>query len=162
MHSFFQFSNLLRFANLFLMQTCLFRRVGLHHLLALRLDRLSMFSMISELQQLATALALSQTKDPKVFVDLDFEWIKIKTETLYLDALRGGMRELINRTKDSFLLLSGGTAWPVPSRMPHVKDDLENVQRGYCFLEESPYREARYLFFLEAVERCRLGAFVRP
>lgn len=159
---FFNFPFLLRFAILFLMHACLFRRVGHHHSLALRLDRLSTFNMISELQQFATALALSQTKDPKVFVDPDFEWIKIKTETLYLDALRGGIQELIKRIKGSFILLSGDPAWPTPSQTSHVKDDIENMKRGYCFLEESPYREARYSFFLAAVERCRLGTFVRP
>ncbi|KAI9459287.1 hypothetical protein HD554DRAFT_2041944 [Boletus coccyginus] len=137
-------------------------RVGHHHSLALRLDRLSTFNMISELQQFVTALALSQTKDPKVFVDPDFQWIKIKTDTLYLDALREGIRELIRWIKGSFILLSGDTAWPVQSQASHIEDDVENSKRGYCFLEESPYREARHSFFLAAVERCRLGAFVRP
>ncbi|KAH0825828.1 hypothetical protein J3R83DRAFT_8789, partial [Lanmaoa asiatica] len=136
-------------------------RVGRHHSLALRLDRVSTFNMISELQQFATALALSQTKDPKVFVDPDFQWIKIKTETLYLEALRGGMQEMIEWIKDSFVLLSGDLAWPTLSQTTHIEDDVENVKRGYCFLEESPYREERHSFFFAAVERCKLGMFVR-
>ena len=159
---FFTFPLLPRFVTLFLILARLFRRVGRHHSLVLRLDRLSTFNMVSELQQFATALALSQIKDPKVFIDPGFKWIKIKTETLYLGTLREGMRELIKRIKDSFVLLSGDSAWPAPSQMSHIEDDIENVKRGYCFLEESPYREARHSFFLAAVERCRLGAFVGP
>lgn len=139
-----------------------FRRVGRHHSLALRSDRLSTFNMISELQQFATTLALSQTKDPKVFVDPDFQWIKIKKETLYLNALRGGIQDLIKDIKGSFVLLSGHPVWPELSEASHIEDDLENDRRGYCFLDEPPYKEAGYSFFLEAAERCRLGTFVRP
>ncbi|KAF8121027.1 hypothetical protein EV363DRAFT_1187412, partial [Boletus edulis] len=143
-------------------QESVIERVGRYHSLALRLNRVSTFNTISELQQFATSLALSQTKDPKVFVDPDFKWIKIRTETLHLDAFREGIQELIKQIKGSFIRLSGDPSWPAPSRISHVEDDIENVQRGYCFLEESPYREARYSFFLAAVERFRLGTFVRP
>lgn len=69
---------------------------------------------------------------------------------------------MIKQIKDSFIHLSGDLTWPAPSQMSHIENDIENVKRGYCFLEEAPYREARYSFFLATVERFRLGAFVRP
>jgi hypothetical protein len=134
------------------------RRVGRFYNLALKLGRATPFNMIWELQQFASALAYSQVKDPKVYVDPSYEWISIGTETLRLDLLRGGMDRLVKTIKEQYVLLSGDAAWPGPWEGP-VVDDLSNVRRGYCFLEESPFKGTKHSFFLSAVEKHKLGAF---
>ena len=136
--------------------TC--RRVGRYHNLSLKLGKATAFNMVWELQQFASALAYSQVKDPKVFVDPKYEWISIGTETLRLDNLRGGMKKLIQTIKEQYLLLSGDSVWTAAPEGP-VVDDLSNVRRGYSFLDESPFKGRKHAFFLSAVERHRLGTF---
>lgn len=100
-------------------------------------------------------------KSSKGVLDPDFKWIKIRMKMLYLAALRQEIQELIKQIKDSFIWLSSDLTWPAPLPMSHIEDDIKNVKRGYCFLEEVPYREVRYSFFLTMVERFGLGTFVR-
>ena len=134
------------------------RCVGRFYNLALKLGKATPFNMIWELQQFASALSYSQVKDPKVYVDPNYEWISIGTETLRLDVLRGGLERLVQTIKGLYIALSGDAVWPGSPGGPIV-DDLSNVQRGYCFLDESPFKGARHSFFLSAVEQHKLGAF---
>lgn len=118
----------------------------------LRLGAPRTFNVIWELQQLASALAYSQVKEPKVFVDPDHKWISIGGEALHLESLQRGMRYLIEKVKEMYVSLSGDEAWPVPTNH-HVVDDIDNVSMGYCFLDESPFKENKHAFLVSAVER---------
>lgn len=91
----------------------------------------------------------------------DYQWISIGTETLHLQKLREGMQRLIDMTKKLYVELSEEPAWPgLPENMGPILDDLSNADRGYCFLEESPFREKKNAFFLSLVERKKLGCIM--
>ncbi|KAF8425824.1 hypothetical protein L210DRAFT_986547 [Boletus edulis BED1] len=115
------------------------------------------FNLIWELQQFASSLAYGQLKDPDVFVDPGYAWISIHGKVLYLERLRRGMQGLLREAKDSFIALSSSAAWPTP-HAEFITENLGNVQRGYCFLEEGPFCQRKHDFFLSAVEKHSLGA----
>jgi len=106
----------------------------------------------------ASALAFSQVQDPNVFVDPAYEWISIGTETLHLDRLRSGMARLIQEAKAAFLYLARQDEWPNMSEL-HIVDDLGKTDRGYSFLEEAPFSNRRYEFFLSSVQNWKLVSF---
>lgn len=51
------------------------------------------------MQQAASALAYGEVKEPRVFVDPNYERISVGTEKLFLDRLREGMQNLIREVK---------------------------------------------------------------
>ena len=134
------------------------RHIGCFYNLALKLGKVTPFNMIWELQQFASMFSYSQVKDPKVYVDPSYEWISIGTETLRLDTLCSRLERLVQTIKGLYIVLSRDAVWSgLPGRP--IVDDLSNVQRGYCFLDESPFKGARHSFFLSAVEQHKLGVF---
>lgn len=114
--------------------------------------------MVWELQQLASALAYSQVRDPNVFVDPGYAWISIGVETLRLDQLRKGMASLIQDAKAAYVHLSQEKDWPSMAEL-HVADDLTQAGRGYSFLEEAPFASRKHAFFFSSVQKWRLGSF---
>ena len=108
------------------------------------------------MQQATSALAYAQVKEPRVFVDPDHKWISIGTETLSLNRLRAGMQSLVQEVKQCYCMLSGSSSWPMPDDLT-IKDNLRKSTRGYCFLEELPFRETQHSFFLSAVECHKLA-----
>lgn len=125
----------------------------------MRLGSPTLFNMVWELQQIASWLAYSQVKDPKVSVDPKYAWISIGKQRLHLDRLRSGMQTLIQTAKDSYMSLSGDDVWPgAPADL--IIDDVGNTGRGYCFLDEQPFKATKYSFFFSLVERLKLGAFI--
>lgn len=114
--------------------------------------------MLCEMQQMASSLARMQVHEPKVFVDPDYLWLGIKNERLHLDRFRAGLQSIVDEIKSLYISLSGDATWPVvPDRL--INDDMENTSRGYCFLQESPFKEEKEDFFFSAVERHGLGEF---
>lgn len=126
---------------------------------ALKLGRPTTFNMLWEMQQAASTLAYGQVQDPNVFVDPKYEWLSISGKTMRLEALRGGMTHQMDLIKEEFLELTGETKWPDLQGI-EVVDDLGNHQRGYSFLEESPFKERRTEAFFRVVERWRLMSYV--
>jgi len=114
--------------------------------------------MLCEMQQMASSLARMQVHEPKVFIDPDYLWLGIKNECLHLDSFHAGLQSIVSEIKNLYVSFSGDAAWPaVPDHL--MSDDMENTSRGYCFLEESLFKEERHSFFFSAVERHELGGF---
>lgn len=118
--------------------------------------------MIFELQQFVSSLVYNQVADPHVYVDPKHQWISIGKETLHLQKLREGMQRLIQTVKDMYIELSGDSSWPGLPEPLSIVDDLSNTTRGYCFLEEEPFRWRMDSFFLSLVERRKLGTLTGP
>ena len=116
--------------------------------------------MIYELQQFVSSLAYNQVADPHVYVDPKYEWISIGRETLHLKRLREGMQRLVQTVKETYAQLSGDGTWPGLPEGLSVVDDLGNLKRGYCFLEEEPFQTRKHVFFLSLVERRNLGTLL--
>jgi len=114
--------------------------------------------MLYEYQQKATYLALSQTQEPKVFVDPEYKWISIGKERMYMEKLRSGIQELLNDLESRYLQLTRGNLI-VKHAPDDFDDDLNNTNRSYSFVCEEPFHSKRNSLFLYLVEEYNL-AFV--
>ena len=92
----------------------------------LQLGALRTFNVIWELQQLMSALAHSQVKEPKV-VDPHHKWISITGEVLHLESLQRGMQHLIEKYKRcTFLSVVWTASWLAPTTLAWAANSVSH------------------------------------
>jgi hypothetical protein len=139
-----------------LTQKCLTRRVEAVYEKALKLGRPTTFNMIYEMQQYASALALNQIQEPKVFVAPDVAWISIGVARMHMDKLREGIRQLIDDLALRYRTLTMDNKIVKPG-LDDLKDNIANSTRGYSFMSEEPFHNKRYSLFLFLVQEWKLA-----
>ena len=132
------------------------RRISELHGSVLALGRATPFNMATELSQYASSLVYSEVRDPKVTITGDYQSFTVGTQTMSLDTLRHGLKQLIDRIWMAYGDITQ-SARVVPEGI-HVADDLSNDSRGYSFLEESPFHDKRREMFSHLVATYRLAS----
>jgi len=112
--------------------------------------------MLYEMQQFASSLAYNQTQEPRVYVAPDFTWISIGVETMHLDRLREGIRELIDALALRYRILTKDNRIVKPG-LGNLTDDITNSTRGYSFMSEEPFHTKRHSLFLFLVTEWNLA-----
>ncbi|KAG1844369.1 hypothetical protein F4604DRAFT_1937570 [Suillus subluteus] len=128
-----------------------FERIIKVHQEVLALGRATTFNMLFEYQQYASSLAWNQQREPKVFLDPDFEWITVGQETLYLSRFRQGIQTLLERVEEKYLLLTQGRTM-LEGLPTHVADDMTNSIRGHSFANDKQFDSLRLELFSHLVE----------
>ncbi|KAG2358663.1 hypothetical protein BDR07DRAFT_1489182 [Suillus spraguei] len=121
------------------------------HQEVLALGRATTFNMLFEYQQYASSLAWNQQREPKVFLDPDFQWITVGQETLYLSRFRQGIQTLLERVEEKYLLLTQGRIM-LKGLPAHVADDMTNSIRGHSFANDKQFDSLRLELFSHLVE----------
>jgi hypothetical protein len=129
--------------------------VGKLHASALKLGSLTPFNWVTELSQYASSLVLSEVKDPKVTITDDYQAFTVGIHTMSLGLLREGLGKAIDMIWTAYRdIVQCNQVVPEGIR---VVDDLSNDLRGYCFLDERPFREKRRDMFYHLVDVYRLA-----
>ncbi|KAG1846986.1 hypothetical protein DFJ58DRAFT_843305 [Suillus subalutaceus] len=122
----------------------------------LRVGRLTTFNMVHEYQQYASALAFGQKREPKVYVDPQFSWFSIGTETMNLSNFRQGIQILLQKVEDRYLKLTHGRI--MLEDMPDgIYDDMTNTTRGHSFAMHESFHPLRLKLFCDLVEKHHLA-----
>ncbi|KAG1785486.1 uncharacterized protein HD556DRAFT_1314257 [Suillus plorans] len=131
-------------------------RVARVHDRVLRLGRPTTFNIIYEMQQYASSLVFSQTREPNVYVDPDVKSITIGVHTMHMDKLRDGIQRLLQVSKSRYSALTNDIFMlkMVPEQ---VKDDLTNSTRGYSLVSEDPFFKNRHAMFFYLVDHYDLA-----
>ncbi|KAG2062723.1 hypothetical protein BDR04DRAFT_1123747, partial [Suillus decipiens] len=136
------------------------QRVIKVHREVLALGRATTFNMLFEYQQYASSLAWNQQREPKVFLDPDFEWITVGQETLHLSRFRQGIQTLLGRVEERYLLLTQGRTM-LDGLPNHVADDMTNSVRGHSFAKDRQFDPLRLNLFSHLVEIYHLAVVDR-
>ncbi|KAG2092333.1 uncharacterized protein F5147DRAFT_657735, partial [Suillus discolor] len=131
-------------------------RVARVHDRALRLGRPTTFNIIYEMQQYASSLVFSQTREPNVYVDPDVQSITIGVHTMHMDKLRDGIQRLLQVSKSRYSALTNHV-FMLKMVPEHVKDDLTSSTRGYSFVSEDPFFKNRHALFFHLVDHYDLA-----
>ena len=113
--------------------------------------------MVVDLSKFATSLVLSERKDPKVTIGKDHASFTIGTQTMSLDKLREGLKELIDTAWKTYHVITQRKL-AVEQGMQVILDDTSNDSRGYSFLDEKPFCERRRAMFYHLVETYQLAS----
>lgn len=122
----------------------------------MRVGRLTTFNMVHEYQQYASALAFGQKREPKVYIDPEFAWLSIGTETMHISKFREGIQTLLKQVEEGYLKLTHGRI--MLEGMPNgIHDDMTNSTRGHSFAMHESFHPLKLKLFCHLVEKHRLA-----
>jgi len=117
----------------------------------LQLSQYSTFALITEFQQVASAIVFNTPRPPRVVWSPDRKKFSVDGEVVIMDQQRTGLRQLYNDTKTLISDLCGDCLGMI--NMPEdIVDRMSNTDRGYSWLEHGPYTTTPLPLFVRLLE----------
>lgn len=122
---------------------CLFRAADVIYATHLTIGVLGPMNTVTELQQFASSLVLSEAAAPRCVWNSDFTAVDVNGIHVNVAKYRQGLRNLFLDTRDAMYSLSGGT--PIPYLVPDdLADDMSNTIVGYSWLNNGQFTEVEH------------------